>query len=100
MGEFAMRASEESAFAESVLNELRAAGEPGDRIVRALNRVKATMTTDAGRAYVDNLIADEELEYAESKAKPKFGTFGEPIAYSVKQAVIDTQSALGEAYGE
>ena len=97
MGEFAMRASEESAYAESVLNELRAAGEPGDRIIRQLNRVKATMTTDAGRAYVDNLIADETLEYEQSK---NLGLFGNPIASSVKQAVIDTQSALGEAYGE
>lgn len=99
MGEFAMRASEESSYAESVLNELRAAGEPGDRIVRALKRVKATMTTEAGRAYVDNLIADEELEYAQSKGKG-FGKFGDPVDFFTKQAVVDTESALGEAFGE
>lgn len=97
MSEFAMRAAEESAYAESVLMEMRKAGEPGDRIIRQLNRVKSTMTTDAGRAYVDALIADETLEHEQSK---ELGIFGNPIAYSVKQAVIDTQSALGEAYGE
>tara|TARA_Y100000114_G_scaffold56942_1_gene52118 strand:- start:9357 stop:9938 length:582 start_codon:yes stop_codon:yes gene_type:complete len=99
MGEFAMRASEESAYAESVLQELRAAGVPGDRIIRQLNRLKATMTTDAGRAYVDNLIADEELEYAQSRGKG-FGKFGDPVSFFTKQAVVDTESALGEAFGE
>jgi hypothetical protein len=96
MGEFAMRAAEESAYAESVLQEMRAAGEPGDRIMRVLNRLKATMTTDAGRAFVDNLILDESIEYRESQAK-KGSTVYIPEA---DYAEVESATALGQAYGE
>ena len=97
MGEFAMRASEESAYAESVLQELRAAGVSGDRIVRQLNRLKATMTTDAGRAYVDDLIADEKIEYAESGQ----ASFADRSNISgLQREQEETAFALGSAFGE
>jgi hypothetical protein len=92
MGEFAMRASEESAYAESVLQEMRAADQPGTKIINALKRVKQTMTTAAGRAYVDYLIADEELEYDRSRGVDDLGP--------QKNEVAKAGSALGEAYGE
>lgn len=99
MGEFAMRGAQEVALAETFLQEQRTAGIDGERIMRSLQRLYYTMTTEQGRAAVLAMMGDEQIEHGQAKGNTNTGAYPGMLIDEGQDLYEEGISGLGEAYG-